>query len=172
MKLQRQSGFTTVEIILYVGLTTLILGAVATFYSMILQSRIRNETVAEVDQQGIMAMQMMTQSIRNATASAAPIVGGSGVTLSLTATDSAKNPTIFSLNNGTLQMQEGTTTALPLTTSRVIASNLTFTNLSRASSSASVRIQYTITHRNPTSTYNYNYSQTFYGTASLRKWRN
>ena len=167
--LQRQQGFTLVELILYIGITAMVMLTLAAFAGLLLQSRLKNMTISEVDQQGIQAMQIMTQTIRNAPTVNTPTLGSTATNTSVTATDSAKSPTVFSLSGGSIQMQEGVSQAVPLTTSKVVVSNLTFKNVSRATNSASLKIQYTVSFNNTSGKSELNYVKTFYGTATLRK---
>ena len=71
--------------------------------------------------------------------------------------------TAFDLSAGTIRQN-----SIALTNSRIVASNLTFTNLSRAGTPGTIRIQFTLTHINPSGRNEYNYNKTFYGSASLR----
>ena len=65
-KLSTISGFTLVELLLYVGISSAILLASSLFLATLLESRIKNQTIAEVEQQGLAVMQIITQDIRNA----------------------------------------------------------------------------------------------------------
>lgn len=117
--------------------------SVSAILPIFLQSRVKNQTISEVEQQGNQVMQRITQAGRNAT--------------------SINFTSAFDLSAGTIR--ENT---IALTNSRVVASNLTFQNLSRAGTPGTIRIQFTITHVNPQGQIEYDFSKTFYGSASLR----
>src|SRR3989338_5584522 len=61
-------GFTLIELLLYISIAGAILLATSIFLSLLLQARIKNQTIAEVDQQGLQVMQLITQTARNAEA--------------------------------------------------------------------------------------------------------
>lgn len=144
MKLKKtQSGFTLVELLLYVGIIGAVVLSSASFLSLLMQSRVKNQTIAEVEQQGIQIMQIITQTGRNA--------------------DDISFTTAFDLSDGTIRQN-----AIALTNSRVVASNLTFQNLSHAGTPGTIRVQFTLTHVNPEGRNEYDFSKTYYGTATLR----
>lgn len=54
-----------VELIIYIGIASVIVVGLSVFISMTLRSRVRNAVQAEVETQGSQAFQIMTQVIRN-----------------------------------------------------------------------------------------------------------
>jgi Tfp pilus assembly protein PilW len=163
-----KKGFTLVELLLYLGLAAAMLLAVSVFLSVIMQSRIKNQTVAEVEQQGWQIMQLMTQTIRNSEAINSPSAGGTASTLSLQQTSAPVNPTIFDLSGTTIRITEGTGSPIDLNSTKVEVSALNIENLSRTNTSGNIRIWFTASHINPGSRKEYDYTKTFYGSASLR----
>lgn len=162
------TGFTLIELLLYIAIVSVIIFTIFIFLLMTLQSRIKNQVIAEVEQQGAQVMQLTTQTIRNATLINSPIPGNTSSTLSLNVLDVGKNPTIFDISGETIRIKEGAGTNVPLTSSRVTASGLNFQNLSRTGTPGVIRVQFTLTHINPANKNEYNYSQTFYESASIR----
>jgi len=142
--------------------------AISVFMAMLLESRVKNQTAAEVDQQGNMVMNLITTAIRNAEGVNSPAVGASDASLSLDALAAANDPTVFDSASGVLQIAEGGSAAVPLTSARLTATALNFQNLSRPATAGNIRIQFTLTYVNSTGKSQYDYSRTFYGTASLR----
>ena len=61
-----QTGFTLIEVLLYVGIFSILLISTSVFVATLLESRIKNQTIAEVEQQGLQVMQIITQTVRNA----------------------------------------------------------------------------------------------------------
>jgi type II secretory pathway pseudopilin PulG len=167
-KKKLQSGFTLIELLLYVSLTSIILLASSLFLSTLLQSRIKNQTIAEVEQQGIQVMQMITQAVRNAEAITSPGVGSSSHSLTLDVTTNANDPTIFDLSSDVLRIREGSNSAVDLSNTRVIASSLNFYNLSHTDTPGTIRIFFTLTHINPEDRHEYDFNKTFIGSATLR----
>ncbi len=162
------TGFTLVEIVLYVTIFMGILIASSSIFNTAIQSRVKSQTISEVEQQGAQAVQAMTQTIRNATAINSPGTGANATSLSVNVVAGANSPTIFDLSGGQLRIKEGVASALPLNNTRVTASSLIFYNLTRASTSGIISFQFTLTHVNPGNQQEYDYSRIFYGSATLR----
>lgn len=165
----QHKGFTLIELLLYVAISSSILLVISTFLPTLLESRVKNQTIAEVEQQGIQVMQIITQTIRNADKIDSPTVGASASSLSLNTYVSNLNPTIFDLAAGVIQVSEGVVSPIALTNTRVTASALTFQNLSRVSTPGTLRISFTLTHVNSSGRNEYNFSKTFSSSATLRQ---
>lgn len=164
----KNNGFTLIELLLYVSIIGVMVLSVAGFLSLLMQSRVKNQTISEVEQQGLQVMQMITQTVRNAEAITSPAPGASASSLTLEVITATNDPTIFDLSSGVIRIKEGVNSAVSLTNSRVVASDLTFRNISRASTPGTIRIQFTLTHVNPSGRNEYSYSKTFYDSATLR----
>jgi len=164
-------GVTLIEILLYISLAAVILLSVTMFLSVLLQSRVKNQTIAEVEQQGAQVLQIFTQTARNSQGIVLPEAGGSGPVVLLAVSDIEKTPTMFSLpdTGSTINISEGTSSPIPLTSSRVEASNLVFQNLSRVGTPGTIRVQFTLSHFNPSGRNEFEYQKTFYGSATIRK---
>lgn len=154
-------GFSLIELIIYIGLVSVILLSITSFLFTLLNARARNEVITEVGQQGVFVMQKITQTVRNAQTINAPTPGTAGVALSL-------NSAVFDLANEALRVARNGNTPVDLTNSRIIVSDLSFNNLSRTGTPGLVRVQFTLSHKNPGAKALFEYSKTFYGSASLR----
>ena len=162
-------GFTLVEMVLYVSICAILLLAISMFLSFLLEARVRNQSITEVNQQGFQVMSLITSTIRNGRSIQTPAIGVTGATLSLTTGNPLLNPTVFDLSSTTLRIKEGAASAVALTNKRVKVSNLSFQNLSSSSSTEKiVRISYTIDYNNVLGRYEYSFSKTFSGSATLR----
>ncbi len=168
-KKTNQSGFTLLELLLYVSLATILLLATALFLSLLLESRVKNQTIAEVEQQGSQVMQTITQTLRNATVLNVPARGTKTSSLSLNTLTSVNNPTVFKTSGGVIYVTKGSAAAIPLTNSRVSASGLAFSNLSRLGTPGVVHVQFTLSVINRTGRDEYSFKRAFYGDASLRQ---
>jgi len=168
-KYSNQQGFTLIELLLYVAIFSVLLLTISLFLQTLLESRIKNQTIAEVEQQGLAVMQLITQTIRNADTINSPAQGTSNTSLSINTYTAGLNPTVFDLSGGALRIKEGVSTVVSLTNSRVTASSLSFYNLSRSSTPGVVRISFTLTAVNNSGRNEYNFSQTFYASATLRQ---
>lgn len=165
---RRQAGFTLIELLLYVSIVGAMVLSVSAFLPLFMQARVKNQTISEVEQQGIQVMQIVTQTVRNATVINSPTQGLSTTSLSVNVVDSAKSPTVFDQSGGVIRIKEGSGSQVSLTNSRVVASNITIKNLSRTGTHGAVQISFTLTHINPEGRQEYNFSKTFYETATLR----
>lgn len=168
IKTKYNRGFTLVELILYLGVMSLIVVMVSVLMTMIVGGRVKSQSLAEVEQQGAQAMQIITQTIKNASSITTPAQGIAGASLALVVPDAAKSPTIFDLSSGVLRIKEGTGAVIALTNANITVSNLSFHNLTRNSTKGTIRIQFDATRKNPDNRNEYNYTETFYGTGTLK----
>jgi Tfp pilus assembly protein PilW len=164
----RNRGFTLVEFLLYLAISSSVLLLAATFLGATLEAGVKNQTIAEVEQQGLLAMETMTRTIRNASSITAPTPGTSGATLTLVVPAVGDSPTVFTSSGDALFMEKGAAPPVALTNSYVVASALVFENLSSVGSPGSIRVSFTLTRTNVSGRFEYVYSKTFIGTASLR----
>ncbi|KXK26620.1 MAG: hypothetical protein TR69_WS6001000627 [candidate division WS6 bacterium OLB20] len=166
---QRRKGFSLVEVLLYLALTVLIMGTITAVFTQVVETRQRSRTIAEVDQQGAQIMLEITQAIRDAERVNSPTIGTSSSSLSLDLPLSYLSPTVYTLNGSTLQVTEGDAAPVALSSNRIAVSNVTFSNLSRSGTQGTVRIQFTLDYVAGDSSFDQDYSQTYYGSATLRE---
>lgn len=166
--LKKIKAFSLVETLLYIAIVSTIVVALTSFLSVNQNTAARNQTINEVEQQGAQTLELITQTIRNSTSITGPVVGTPGSTLTIVVADGAKSPTIFDLSSGAIRIKEGAGAAFNITSNRVTASALTFTDLKPGTQKDSIKIQFTLTYNNPDSKQVFNYTQTFYATADDR----
>lgn len=164
----KENGFTLIELLLYIGTSATMLLVLSLFITNIYQSRAKNQTIAEVEQQGLLVMKIISQTIHNAESITSPAIGISSDTAIIDVITPANDPTIFNLSNNIIQIQEGLNAVIPLTSNRVIASSLDFQNLSRANTPGLLQVNFTLTHINTESKFEYDYTKTFTTSISLR----
>jgi Tfp pilus assembly protein PilW len=164
-----QKGFTLIELLLYIAIGTLILIATSALLMVLIESREKDQIAGEVEGQGLQAMQLITQNVRNAASINSPATSTSAASLSLTM-PGGTSPTVFDLNNGALRIAQGGAEPAAITDSqeKVLVTNLTFSNLSINGTPGVVRISITLTGSSVSSWYEYSYSRTFTGSAALR----
>lgn len=163
-----KKGFTLIELLLYVGISSTLLLVSSLFMNTLLESRIKNQTIAEVEEQGAFVMNMITQTIRNAESITSPTIGTSANSLNLNVLSAPDDPTVFSISSGAISVTEGGGGSVALTNSKVTASALNFQNFSRAGTPGVIRISFTLTYVNPEGRNEYDFSKTFSSSASLR----
>jgi prepilin-type N-terminal cleavage/methylation domain-containing protein len=164
----RQKGYTLIELLLYVSIVGVLLTSVVMFYGTALDSRVKNQSIVEVNQQGGAAMEYMAQTIRNASSITLPAAAGTGAQLTLAMPDAGSNPTIFNLSGTTLQVTEGASAAVALTNDKVQITSLSFKNLSRASTPGVVQVTMTVARTNLANRNEYDYQKTFVTSTALR----
>lgn len=164
----KTKGFTLIEFLLYFTIASMTIFVISIFLNTLLEFQTKSQTIAEVEQEGVQVMQILTQDARNAQAINTPGTGASSASLSLSTYDLNKNPTVFDLSSNAIRITEDANQPIFLTSDRVIASNLNFQNLSLSGTKGTVRIQFTLTYTNPGSLNQFNYSKTFIDSATIR----
>lgn len=163
------SGFSLVELLLYISILALILLSISAFLSTLITSRVKNQTISEVESQGLQAMHLITQTIRNSASITSPAQGASAANISLSTYTVGLNPTVFDVSGGALRISEGGGATVALTNSRVTVSELSFQNVARTNTPGSIRISFTISSVNSSGRNEYQFQKTFVATASLRQ---
>ncbi|MEK7620707.1 MAG: prepilin-type N-terminal cleavage/methylation domain-containing protein [Patescibacteria group bacterium] len=154
-------GFTLVELLVSLGLASILLLVILSIFLSSIRSQTTQRSVAEVEQQGAMVMELITQTLRNAQAITSPAVGASASSLTVDVVDATEDPTVFDLSSNQIRITRGVGSPITLTSTLLTASAITFTNVSTTDSSGAVKIEFTLSHGD--------YDETFYGTASLRQ---
>ncbi len=160
-------GFTYVEAVVYLGVVSLLIGTVGLLAGIVQRSSGREAVRREVEEQGRQAMEIMTRTVRNGSIINLPAAGATGAVLSVGVDSAPASPTAFTLASGAITVTEGAAAAVPLTNANVVASSLSFQNLSRATTPGTVRITFVLSGATGSSA-PFTYSQTFYGSASLQ----
>lgn len=167
--INKKSGFTLIELLLYIAISAMILLATSIILSMLLESRVKNQTIAEVEQQGIQIMQIITQTIRNSSVINSPAIGTSAPSLSLNTSLASTTPTVFDLSGGVVRIKEGINNVISLSNTKINISNLNFVNLSRAGTPGVIRISFTISAINLSNRNEYSFTKSFTGAAALHQ---
>jgi prepilin-type N-terminal cleavage/methylation domain-containing protein len=158
-------GFTLVELLIYISIFAVFSVVTVDAFTTIAKGNAASGTALEVQQNLRYSMERITQVIHSATA----VNSTSASTLSLAMADVALNPTIFSLNSGVLNIQEGADPIQALTTNKVVVDALNFFEISNGSPAKStVETNLTISYNNQGNT-DYQFSASSRTTASLRQ---
>jgi len=180
VRVKTRSGFTLIEVLLYMAIMALLLLAIGLSMQAFLEARVRNQVIAEVNHEASKAMNLTLQSIRNATGITSPTAGNSADTLEVTVADAAKSPTCFRLSGGALQIAEGgascgengwtnLTDADIVTVSVKTGESAVFRNLTRSGTAGIIKVIFTIAHKEPANPrYFEQYEKDFQGAAALR----
>lgn len=163
-----QHGYTLIELLLYISILGSLLLGISMYFVTSTTARAKNQSIAEVDRQGALALEYITQTIRNADSITSPTAGNSANALTIVVPTGALSPTIFDLNSGNLRVKEGAAAQIALHNSKVQVTSLTFTNLTRSGTPGVVRVSFVLSRLNPNNRNEYSYQKTFTGTAALR----
>lgn len=143
--MKQQRGMTLIEIIIYVA----ILGFVATAFMTMSINMLSLKTKSVSQQEVGSNLRFISQKINYEIRNAKSISSTTATSLTLTLSDSARNPTVFDLNNGNIRMGFGSAGSCPTTSPCIINSNdinisaFTITNLSSGDSKTQ-NINYTL----------------------------
>lgn len=163
----KENGYTLIELLLYIVVISTLLTSITYFFGITIEARAKNQTIAEVDEQGTAAMEYMVHTIRNASSITTPTAGSNGSSLTVVVPTGSLSPTIFNLSGSTLQVKEGSAAAIALTNSDVQVSNLTFRNLTRSGTPGIVQLSFTLSRANPGGRNEYDYQKTFTTSAEV-----
>jgi type II secretory pathway pseudopilin PulG len=166
---QKNRAFTLVELLLYISISSIIILVTSGYLSIFLETQVKNETVREVEQQGAFAMYSITQALSNAESITSPVIGTNQTTLSIQTFSPANNPTVFSVDAGTLQIKEGSANAVALHNPRIQISNLLFKNLSRTGTAGIIQVSFLVTYLNNSGRYEYSFEKQFISSAALHQ---
>jgi len=135
--LNSKKGFTLIEIMITIMLFLLISGFLVGLMMMATRVQYKETADIEVGSQLSFIMQTIQRLIRESTAVS---VNSDSQTLTLTIPDAARNPTRIALNNGGIDIKEGSGATTTLTTAKVSAEHLVFTRFTNPPASDVVKI--------------------------------
>ncbi|KND51642.1 MAG: hypothetical protein ABA06_00075 [Parcubacteria bacterium C7867-001] len=121
-------GIILLEVILYIALATIVIGAGALLYITILAGDSREEAPLVVEQSASAALDELVRIVRTAMSINTPADGVTGTTVLLT--DAGGREVAIALEDGVLTMSKGGESAVRLTHESVIITNLAFENRS------------------------------------------
>lgn len=162
------AGFSLFELVLYIALTAVLLTVTSALLGVLLQARIKQRSIAEIDQQGLQIIQLLLTSVESADSILEPLPGASATSLSLVPADGASSPVVFQEASGVFTMSVAGGDGISLHNSRVILSNLNIENLGESGITDSLHFSFTLSHENEGGRNEYDYARTFYGAVSLR----
>lgn len=167
MKKIKTNGFTLLELILYMGIVTIILSAIIPFAWNVIESGAKSGVQEEVYDQGRFISEKIEQEIRNAQDIS---LSTSNFDLNLAANPGKKlsiiefggTTTIFDVQNGKVRITQGANPPVNLNSNDTNVTDLTFTNYSSADSKTK-NIDFTLTVQDSN-----NSSQSYSASISLR----
>lgn len=167
----KHKAFTILELLLYLALASVITLTASTLLADVIQIREKNRAAFEVESQGELLMQILTQEVRNATRVTAPAPQTASTTVIQIATsDAATNPTVFEIAGTGIGIKEGTApAAIPLLSAKTGIKDINFRNLAiDADHADEIKITFTLYFITQEQRAGYNYEKTFFGSTSTR----
>ncbi|HLD32700.1 MAG TPA: hypothetical protein VJB10_03890 [Candidatus Peribacteraceae bacterium] len=148
-----RSGTSLVELLLFLAFFSLVSGVVVALLFSSNEQRVRQETIALVDQTGIQLLQSMTRRIRRAERIIDPLQGETGSLLFLQMAQDGENPTIIAQGSGVILVAEADTVRPMTGSGNIIATNFLVRNTSPDSSRQSVAISFVLSRTIPLPTF-------------------
>jgi type II secretory pathway pseudopilin PulG len=163
----KSQGFTLLELVLYVAIAAVVLGAISSLIFILWQARIKNKVVSEVEQQGMFAIKYLTNVIKQADTVLIPTQANLSSNLELVSS-SFGQVNIFE-DNGRLAVVENNGNTSFLTGENVIVKNLSFSNFSRPQTSGLIGINFSLENKSSSVRFEYNYQSNFSTSQVLQK---
>lgn len=161
-----KKGFTLLEVILYLAIVSTLVFGIGSFVEIVSASRVKSQTMTEVDQQALQIISSITETIRNAESVSTPLLGQEEQ--SLTVLDSIGTPTTIGLDGQRIIINRGSG-VVQLSNNRVSIDSLAFKNLSRVDTPTIIQITITLSYNNTSGNHLYNYSKTYVASSGLFK---
>jgi len=137
MKNKRISGFSLIELLVYIAILSVVIGFIVTIFITTTKIGVKETSSTEVTSQINYVSQTIQRLVREASVIDIP-VGTNTSTLKLRTSSSITDPTCIYLSTGTIKIAQGafpsgsencTSTSTNLTSSKVVVDSLTFTKL-------------------------------------------
>ncbi len=138
-----RKGFTLVEVLIYAGIVTMIITFALLGTYQIIDYQDRLEDQLEVTENSKFLIQKIAWVLQNNSAINSPVLGSSGLSLSVNKLNYGSNPLVITLSNGRVWLSAAGASAVSLTNSRVTASNLIVDHLNFSNQSA-IRFRVTL----------------------------
>ncbi|MDD4333102.1 MAG: prepilin-type N-terminal cleavage/methylation domain-containing protein [Patescibacteria group bacterium] len=171
--ISQKSGFTFIETLIYLAIVGLVVVGLVSFALSISGTQNKNYAVQEAQVNARIAIDIISQRIKASSGVniGASVFGSDPGVLSLSMADAGKNPTIINLNqdDGTLQITEGASAPVALTSNKVKVTNLVFTNLGHVNKRRNIGVDITVAYNADNSDIYFNYSESLHTAVSIRK---
>jgi len=133
---------------MFLGFFALCSGVLIGVLAMSNEQRVRQQTITDVEQEGMQFLQMLTRRMRSAERIILPVAGSTGSVLVLQMSDQSQDPTIIALQTGSVKVAESSTVRV-LSSSGIVISNIVFRNTSVSANRQSGQINFVVTRSVP-----------------------
>lgn len=174
--MKNQKAFTLIELLLYVGIVSIVMSTLIAFAWNVVISGVKNTTQQEVYSQSRYLAEKIKYEIRNASTIntgtsnfGVELANNSSSQLSLGNSVVSNNPTIINVSGGKVMIKQGSSTAIALNSADTTVTSLIFTNYSSVDNKTK-HIGFTLTVRSNTTNTRKEYinSMTLRSSAELR----
>lgn len=164
----RTSGSTLIELVLYLGLSSLALAGIGVIAGNVLDSGAKGDAIADVRYGASFALGEIGEAVRSARAVTLPLQGATGTSLVLVGTASTTDPITIAMASGTLMMTIGTGTPEAILPRTLTVLNATFEHLGSPAQMSSIRMILELDAAGASATAPFHYRETFIRTATVR----
>jgi hypothetical protein len=164
MKINTNSGFTFVEIILYIALISIVFGSLNSIGLITVREQQKSSVISEVGASGRFVSERIKREIRGAKG----INSVTSSSISLQSFDASRDPTVIDMSAGVVRIKLGSGSTIALHPTNLVVNDLTFTNVT-SSDAKSKNIKYSFTIQSATnSSQIYTNSMVIEGDAEIR----
>lgn len=165
--LKQKNGFTLIELILYIALVSIFITGAILFIWDLIYSEVKSGIQQEVNQNLRFVSKRVLYEVRNSSG----INSVSANTISLSNSDSAKNPTVIDVSSNQIRIGQGNSGSCPVSapcalTSSDLIFNISFEDLS--SGSESLNIQFTVSVQSNSDRDEWDYQEEYSSSAEIR----
>jgi|CXWL01.1.fsa_nt_gi type II secretory pathway pseudopilin PulG len=139
----RKPGTTLVELLIFIALLGIVIGAILPLLFMAAEDRLLQQTISVVEQNGAQVLQNASQRIRNAERILSPAMGQTGSLLVMQTASGGTNPTIIGFLSGAVLIIEGTLQQT-ISSSQVAVTDFLVRNTSTSATRQSAEISFSI----------------------------
>ena len=164
---KRRWAFTFIEFLIYSAIASVVITSFILININLIKAGEKNMAMEEISYNATFSMDMIAKAVREAESINSPTEQDSSSELSLETRDPLKNPIIFSLVDGSIQLTEGVESSI-ITSESVVIDELEFINITRESTPGTIRIKMTIKPYNPLEREGLDIIRTFYLTENIR----
>ena len=145
-----ERGATILEFLIYIAVIAVVLTTATLFESELLKSQAKSVAIAEAVRNARFALSRMEIEVREASDvnTGSSTFGTNAGTLSLATVAGGTNPTIFTLTNGALTIQQGAGAAIALTNTKVTVSEFRVDNVGTSGKTKALRLHLKVIAQN------------------------
>lgn len=140
-KLSSSKGFTLVELLMYMGLLSILIGILSTIFVSIIDVQLDSRATSNVDQDGRYILARLAHEVQSSSSILAPTIGSPSGTLQLRINSIDYT---YSLSNGNLQIASASATN-NLNSSNTSISQVTFLRVGDGDNDDTIRLNFTVT---------------------------